>query len=121
MKLPKMIATNFEPHFSVKHMLKDIQIASRIALSYHLDLVLTAATRDRLLEQMQHGFGDEDYSALARKYFAVLSPIETEKAESELPEQQAAPVQNLQPLIELLQQAQARGPAPAVPEIAPEP
>ena len=121
MKLPKMIATNFEPHFSVKHMLKDIQIASRIALSYHLDLVLTAATRDRLLEQMQHGFGDEDYSALARKYFAELSPIETEKAASGLPEQPAAPPLNLQPLIELLQSAQAHGPAPAVPEIAQEP
>ena len=70
---------------------------------------------------MQHGFGDEDYSALARKYFAVLSPIETEKAASGLPEQPAAPPLNLQPLIELLQSAQAHGPAPAVPEIAQEP
>lgn len=71
MKLPKMIETNFDPHFSIKHMLKDIQIASRMGLSYHLELAVTTATRDRLLEQMQHGYGDEDYSAIARKYFHV--------------------------------------------------
>src|SRR6185312_10056352 len=62
MKLPKMIETNFEPHFSVKHMLKDIQIASRMGLSYHLELAVVTATRDRLLEQMQRGYGDDDYS-----------------------------------------------------------
>ncbi len=74
MKLPKMIETDFEPHFSIKHMLKDIQIASRMGLSYHLELAVTTATRDRLLEQMQHGYGDEDYSAIARKYFHVAQP-----------------------------------------------
>ncbi len=30
MKLPKMIAGDFDTHFSVKHMLKDVQIASRL-------------------------------------------------------------------------------------------
>src|SRR5881392_1649880 len=30
MKIPKMIERDFEPHFSVKHMLKDIQIANRL-------------------------------------------------------------------------------------------
>ncbi|MEP6602366.1 MAG: NAD(P)-binding domain-containing protein [Spartobacteria bacterium] len=69
LKLPKMVDRNFEPHFSVKHMLKDMQIASRMGLSHHLELGITSAARDRLLEQMQRGYGDEDYSAVARKYF----------------------------------------------------
>lgn len=68
MKLPKMIAQNFERHFSVQHMLKDMQIASRLGLANHLELGVTAAARDRLMEQMQRGHGDEDYSAVARKY-----------------------------------------------------
>src|SRR5712672_4706070 len=68
MKLPKMIGRDFAPHFSVKHMLKDVQIASQIALSHYLDLGVTAAARDQLLEQIQWGHGDDDYSAVARKY-----------------------------------------------------
>jgi 3-hydroxyisobutyrate dehydrogenase-like beta-hydroxyacid dehydrogenase len=84
MKLPKMIEGNFEPHFSVKHMLKDMQIASRVGLLHHLELSVTAATRDRLLEQAQRGFADEDYSALARKYFHEVRAAAEEEADLEL-------------------------------------
>jgi 3-hydroxyisobutyrate dehydrogenase-like beta-hydroxyacid dehydrogenase len=68
MKLPKMLERDFAPHFSVKHMLKDMRIASQIALSHYLDLGVTAAARDQLLEQVQWGHGDDDYSAVLRKY-----------------------------------------------------
>ncbi|HJW37391.1 MAG TPA: NAD(P)-dependent oxidoreductase [Candidatus Udaeobacter sp.] len=68
LKLPKMLDRDFEPQFSVKHMLKDMQIASQIALSHYLDLGVTAAARHQLLEQMQWGHGDDDYSSVARKY-----------------------------------------------------
>lgn len=80
MKLPKMIARDFEPHFSVKHMLKDIQIAIRLGLSHHLELAITAATRDRLLEQMQQGREGEDYSAVARRYLAALQTPAAQEA-----------------------------------------
>src|SRR5213596_667361 len=43
LKLPKMLERDFEPHFSVKHMLKDMQIVSQVALSRYLDLGVTAA------------------------------------------------------------------------------
>jgi 3-hydroxyisobutyrate dehydrogenase-like beta-hydroxyacid dehydrogenase len=69
MKLPKMVGRKFDAHFSVKHMLKDMQIASRLGLAHHLELGVSAAARDRLSEQLQHGHGDEDYSAVVRKYF----------------------------------------------------
>jgi 3-hydroxyisobutyrate dehydrogenase-like beta-hydroxyacid dehydrogenase len=84
MKLPKMIEGNFEPHFSVKHMLKDLQIASRVGLMNHLELSVTAATRDRLLEQAQRGFADEDYAALARKYFHDAGPAPEDETNLEL-------------------------------------
>src|SRR5437868_4344634 len=70
MKLPKMIEGNFEPHFALKHMLKDMKIASQLGLSHHLELAVTTAARDRLLEQEQRGFAEEDFSVIARKYIA---------------------------------------------------
>jgi 3-hydroxyisobutyrate dehydrogenase-like beta-hydroxyacid dehydrogenase len=74
MKLPKMLSRDFEPHFSVKHMLKDMQIANQIGLSNYLDLGVTAAARDQLLEQMHWGHGDDDYSVIARKYLHEPAP-----------------------------------------------
>jgi 3-hydroxyisobutyrate dehydrogenase-like beta-hydroxyacid dehydrogenase len=84
MKLPKMIEGNFERHFSVQHMLKDMQIASRLGLSHHLELAVSSAARDRLLEQVQRGHGDDDYSAVARKYFQDTDTEERTETDLEL-------------------------------------
>src|SRR5213594_2095673 len=75
MKLPKILSRDFEPHFSVKHMLKDMQIANQIGLSNYLDLGVTAAARDQLLEQVHWGHGDDDYSVVARKYLHEPAPV----------------------------------------------
>jgi hypothetical protein len=83
MKLPKMLERDFAPHFSVKHMLKDMRIATQIGLSHYLDLGVTAAARDQLLEQMQWGHGDEDYSAVLRKYLPESSPGYSEEPQIE--------------------------------------
>jgi len=103
MKMPKMIKRDFEPHFSTKHMLKDMQIANQLGLSNYLDLGVTAAARDQLLEQMQWGYGDDDFSAVARKYlpetestgYEEPQPAEQEEqasAEPIAPASEAAPV-----------------------------
>ncbi len=84
MKLPKMLQRNFEPHFSVKHMLKDMQIASRLGLSHHLELGVSSAARDRLLEQLQNGHGDEDYSSVIRKYFPDVRQPMVDQSDLEL-------------------------------------
>jgi 3-hydroxyisobutyrate dehydrogenase-like beta-hydroxyacid dehydrogenase len=78
LKLPKILSRDFEPQFSVKHMLKDMQLATQIALSQYLDVGVTAAARDQLFEQIQWGHGDADYSAVARKYLqdATAAPQE---------------------------------------------
>ena len=91
MKLPKMTNIDFEPHFSLKHMLKDIQIAARMASSFHLELPITGVTRDRLFEQMQLGRGDEDYSTVARKYFAGAQPPPPEEQALKLFDNQTPP------------------------------
>jgi 3-hydroxyisobutyrate dehydrogenase-like beta-hydroxyacid dehydrogenase len=87
LKLPKMLERNFEPQFSVKHMLKDMQIAGQIALSHYLDLGVTTAARDQLLEQMQWGHGDDDYSSVVRKYLSEPAPPFQEEPQGEEREQ----------------------------------
>ena len=89
MKLPKMIQGDFEPHFSIKHMLKDIEIAVRLGSSHNLELSVTTATRERLLEQMDKGHQDDDYSAVVRKYLPAEEP--TPVAEVALPAVVAEP------------------------------
>jgi hypothetical protein len=65
-------------------MLKDMQIASRLGLLHHLELSVTTATRDRLLEQMQRGYGDDDFSAIVRKYLPEIRSASEEEADLEL-------------------------------------
>jgi hypothetical protein len=88
MKLPKMLSRDFEPHFSVRHMLKDMQIANQIGLSNYLDLGVTAAARDQLLEQMHWGHGDDDYSVIARKYLHEPAPVAGEELQLDEQEEQ---------------------------------
>jgi 3-hydroxyisobutyrate dehydrogenase-like beta-hydroxyacid dehydrogenase len=108
MKLPKMLGRDFAPHFSVKHMLKDMQIASQIALSHYLDLGVTAAARDQLFEQMQWGYGDDDYSAVLRKYLhepvpgfseepQIQEPLERPDAEESITVSAAAETEDIEP------------------------
>ena len=75
MKAPMMIAGDFEPHFSVKHMLKDVRIGMKLAEGYGLDLPVTAASRDMLLDEAKHGRGDADYSSVAQKYFPAPAKV----------------------------------------------
>ena len=76
MKLPMMMEGNFEPHFSVKHMLKDVVIATRLARGFGIEFGATDASRHGLTEEMRQGRGDADYSSLFRQYFPVGSSPE---------------------------------------------
>jgi 3-hydroxyisobutyrate dehydrogenase-like beta-hydroxyacid dehydrogenase len=69
MKLPMMMEGNFEAHFSVKHMLKDVVIATRLARNFGIEFGATDASRHGLTEEMRQGRGDADYSSLFRQYF----------------------------------------------------
>jgi len=69
MKLPKMIDGDFEPHFSVKHMLKDVEIAARLARAYGVTLPATEVARDSLVAEARRGRTDTDYSSMMHSFF----------------------------------------------------
>src|SRR6266700_1864646 len=117
MKLPKMLSRDFEPHFSVKHMLKDMQIANQIGLSNYLDLGVTAAARDQLLEQMHWGHGDDDYSVVARKYLHEAAPVAGEELQLEEPEEQTGASESIPSSAETKTQSRQD----AGPEVSPPP
>ena len=77
MKLPMMMEGNFEPHFSVKHMLKDVVIATRLARNFGIEFGATDASRHGLTEEMRQGRGDADYSSLFRQYFPAGGALGT--------------------------------------------
>ena len=76
MKLPKMMEGDFEPHFSVKHMLKDVQIAARLGRSHGLSFGATEAARDSLRREAERGGADYDYSAMSRAFFPERAPLQ---------------------------------------------
>src|SRR3954447_20142660 len=76
MKLPMMMEGDFEPHFSVKHMLKDVVIATRLARGFGIEFGATDASRHGLTEEMRQGRGDADYSSLFRQYFPAGNALE---------------------------------------------
>jgi 3-hydroxyisobutyrate dehydrogenase-like beta-hydroxyacid dehydrogenase len=124
MKLPKMIDGNFEPHFALKHMLKDMLIAGRLGLSYHLELAVATAARDRLLEQEQRGYAEEDFSVIARKYFPE-TPLPTVEQDLELfekppPIEPAATISSMGEVAAAVHDLDV-APPPAEPESQPQP
>jgi 3-hydroxyisobutyrate dehydrogenase-like beta-hydroxyacid dehydrogenase len=67
-KLPLMLTGDFAPRFSVKNMFKDLQIALRSVEGKGIDLPVTAAAAGSLMGAMQAGWGEDDFSSLARHY-----------------------------------------------------
>lgn len=67
-KLPLMLSGDFAPRFSVKNMLKDLQIALKSVEGKGIDMPVTGATAGALMGAMQAGWGDDDFASLARHY-----------------------------------------------------
>lgn len=80
MKLPAIISQDFDAHFTLKHMFKDMQHAIRSGERVGLQLPVTDVTRSLLFEGLKEGWGDLDFSALARHYFEVADPVLEEKS-----------------------------------------
>ncbi|ATC65888.1 6-phosphogluconate dehydrogenase [Nibricoccus aquaticus] len=70
LKEPKLRAEDFSPQFSVKHMLKDMRLASRTTGCEEMPMLDTI--RGCLHATAQAGYADEDFSALIR----LLGPQE---------------------------------------------
>lgn len=68
MKLPTMISGNYEPHFSLRNMLKDTQFARALAREAGLDAPVLESTVAVMARAMQAGKGDQDFSVIAEDY-----------------------------------------------------
>lgn len=64
LKEPKLRAGDFAPQFSVKHMLKDMRLASR--MNGCTDFPVLDTVRDRLAAAERAGWGEEDFAALIK-------------------------------------------------------
>ncbi|MBV9009675.1 MAG: NAD(P)-dependent oxidoreductase [Verrucomicrobia bacterium] len=84
MKIPAIMNTNFEPHFAVKHMLKDMQIANRLGRQFELDLGMASAARDRLLDEVRQGHGEEDYSSVSREFLPFVQSSSADQLQPDL-------------------------------------
>jgi len=67
-KIPGMVSGNFEPHFALKHMFKDIQLVIGAGADAGLEMPAANAVAGALMAGIQKGWADLDFSALACHY-----------------------------------------------------
>ena len=65
-KLPFVYSGNYEEHFALKNMNKDVNHAMRLALEYNVALPVASAIKGVYEAGMNRGFGEEDFCGLAR-------------------------------------------------------
>jgi 3-hydroxyisobutyrate dehydrogenase-like beta-hydroxyacid dehydrogenase len=68
MKKDKMLDHDFSPHFPLKHMLKDLQLAGNQAASLQLPTPLLQTVESLFRISLSKGLGDLDTSALVHTY-----------------------------------------------------
>ncbi len=68
LKLPKLLNGDYDTHFSLKHMLKDVQFGLDEGAELHLDLPITQATAEAMREGMSKGWADLDFACVMKRY-----------------------------------------------------
>ena len=68
LKLPKLLSGDYDTHFSLKHMLKDVQFGLDEAAELKLDLPATQATAEAMREGMTKGWADLDFACVMKRY-----------------------------------------------------
>ena len=68
LKLPRLINGDYETHFSLKHMLKDVQFGLDMADECKLELPVTRATAEAMREGMRAGWADLDFACIMKRY-----------------------------------------------------
>ena len=68
MKLPTMLDGNYEPHFSLKNMLKDANFGLSIAENAGIDLPVLRSAAKTMMDQMKEGNENEDYSVIYKNF-----------------------------------------------------
>lgn len=70
MKLPTLIAGDYEAHFSLDNMFKDAQFALDLAKRQDLDLPALSTTANVMYNSIQAGSGDKDFSVIGERFAA---------------------------------------------------
>lgn len=68
LKLPKIIQSDYEPHFSLKHMLKDVQFGLDLGATLKLDLPVTKASAQAMRAGMKAGWAELDFASVMKRY-----------------------------------------------------
>lgn len=68
MKLSQMVGADYEPRFSTKNMLKDLQFGLEIATAHGTELPTTASVAGVLRRTVASGLEDADFAAMASHY-----------------------------------------------------
>ncbi len=87
LKVPKMLERDYEPHFSLKHMFKDVQLAIHMANALDLDIPATTATAGVMYGGLNRGWGEQDFSVVSEIF---PQPEIGEEAPEPEPEEQPA-------------------------------
>ncbi len=73
LKLPKMIAGDYDPHFSLKHMFKDVQLGIHIANTLDIEVPATTVTASVMYGALDQGWADLDFASLFKVYERQLA------------------------------------------------
>ncbi len=76
LKLPKMMSGDYEPHFSLKHMFKDVQLGIHMANALDIEIPATTVTAGVMYGALNQGWGDQDFSVLFKNYLPPEGPEE---------------------------------------------
>jgi len=68
LKLPKMITGDYDPHFSLKHMFKDVQLGIHMANALDIEIPATTVTAGVMYGAINRGWADLDFSVLFKNY-----------------------------------------------------
>ena len=68
LKLPKMVGGDYDPHFSLKHMFKDVQLGIHMANALDIEIPVTTVTAGVMYGALNQGWADLDFSALYKNY-----------------------------------------------------
>ena len=68
LKLPVMLSGDYTPHFSLKHMFKDVQLGIQLANQFSLDVPATSTVGGVMYGALAKGWGDLDYAAVSKIY-----------------------------------------------------
>ena len=82
MKLPGILAQEYEPHFSLKNMFKDAQYALGLGKQLGVAQPVLSTTASVIYRSIQEGRGELDYSVIAANYQKTGAAVTPESRKS---------------------------------------